>query len=143
MRELKFRAWNKRDKKMEHLDYLNVSKAEFAGNWKVALPEGLFDVATVKGNMLMFKDIIILQYTGLQDRNGVDIYEGDVVTQYEIPSKAYDKKQQVFFHGGMFCVGVPGDLEGPLYFETNTIYRKKRVNLIEVVGNIYENEDLL
>ncbi len=83
------------------------------------------------------------QFTGLFDKQGVEIYEGDIVIQYEIPNKPFEIKQLIFFSDGMFCVGKKDEIETPLYLETKTQYRGKDVNLIEIIGNIYEHRHLL
>ena len=83
------------------------------------------------------------QFTGLTDKLGAEIYEGDIVIQYEIPNKPFEIRQEIFFSDGMYCVGKKGERETPLYLETNTQYRKQYVNLIEVIGNIHENPELL
>lgn len=73
----------------------------------------------------------------------LDIYEGDVVIQYDIPNEPCRVNQEIFFADGMFCVGRIGYTQTPLYLETNTIYRGKKANLIEVIGNKFENPELL
>ena len=128
MREFKFRAWNKRDLKMEHLDYLNLSKAQFAGNWDTVPPGDLFDVATVKGNMLFFDDVVLLQYSGMKDKDGVEIYEGDILYCVE-----ENYKGAVVFKGGAFKTDAYG-------FGEDYISDPEK---FQVVGNIYENGDLL
>lgn len=62
MREIKFRAWDKESNIM----YPNVQN--HIGNFNTAF-----------GNMLKDDKYIIEQYTGLQDKNGNDIFEGDIV----------------------------------------------------------------
>ena len=77
------------------------------------------------------------EYTSLKDKNKTEIYEGDVVVQYETPNSSYGIKQEIFFSDGLFWVGKKGETETPLYLKTNTQYRGKNVNLIEVVGTIH------
>ena len=75
------------------------------------------------------------QYTGLKDKKGVDIYESDILKTETI------KSMQVIWND----IGVPGwwfctwDKEGHRVIEGRTI----SVNEIEVIGNIYENPELL
>lgn len=79
MRKHKYKAWNKRDKKMECVDFLNLSPANFCGQYYVAPPEDLFGVATRKGNLLSLDEVILLQYSGIEDSKNKEIFEGDVV----------------------------------------------------------------
>ena len=119
----KFRVYNKDSFTYFNLDLLNDESRAFYIN--------------------EIKDNQVMQYTGLKDKNGVEIYEGDIVIQYEIPNKPFEIKQLIFFSDGMFCVGKKEEIETPLYLETKSQYRGKDVNLIEVIGNIYENPNLL
>ncbi|TES90820.1 MAG: hypothetical protein E3J87_09125 [Candidatus Cloacimonadota bacterium] len=82
MREIKFRAWSKREKYMY--------------KWRQIHNAGSLD------DMIADKDVILRQYTGLKDRNHKRIYEGDILS--------YELKQgwEIFFEDGcyyMMCGG--------------------------------------
>lgn len=77
MREIKFRAWDKEKKDwVKYFDYLINHNGEilmlFEGDWEVVKSERY----------------ILMQFTGLKDKNGKEIYEGDIIqvglTMYEI-----------------------------------------------------------
>ena len=95
-------------------------------------------------------ELILLQYTGLKDNNGVEIYEGDIILRLN---------KQIYFVAYGHCsfklysldyIGFPKD-DMPKggwdvhKINANTHYPQHRTNLIdyEVVGNIYENPELL
>ena len=109
MREIKFRAWDKKNKIMIDPEML----------------EGLF------GNMKSDDgQTILMQYTGLKDKNGVEIYEDDVV-KYKftntliIPVTWHQWEEEMSTGVGFYF---------PWFFEKDDI---------EVLGNIYQNPELL
>lgn len=88
---------------------------------------------------------MLLQYTGLKDAKGVEIYEGDILTPFRFKG-AIDRRHRcvVDYYKGCFSF-VPN---GGLIRERGTLskslsYGKRADNDYEVVGNIYENPELL
>lgn len=124
-REIKFRCWNKDKKRMFDSDAGKVESVGFNYPW------GFFTGSD---------DIEIMQYTGLQDRNGKPIYEGDLLT-------FGDKKRYTvdWFSGGFVYRVLEKDDEWA-YAEKNDPREpigKIPNGLVEIIGNIYENPELL
>ena len=85
-----------------------------------------------------YNDVELMQYTGLKDKNGAEIYEGDIVL--------FDSREcLVTFKDGNF--GVKQLMRVNLYTDEMREYQEPLWNLVvdgcEVIGNIYENPELL
>lgn len=117
MRELKFRAWDKKRKRMFAVTTLNAS-----GAVSVFIDDdGLY--------LLPAEQIELMQYTGLKDVNGNEIAEGDILEDGEGEPIEYWK---VKFEYGKFIGETQGVSED--IFELTDL---------EVVGNVHENLELL
>lgn len=109
-REIKFRMWNDYDKKMIH--------------WNELLEKNLANIFTIPSYNKW-----LMQYIGLHDKNGKEIYEGDILkgTFYGFPMPKYDYVFQIYWDEK-----EKGFMAN--YFEPSEC---------EVIGNIYDNPELL
>ena len=125
MRELKFRVWDNKNKK-----FLPESHFAILGSGKVIVTlSGYYEHFTNKTQ----DDYVVQQYTGLQDSKGNDIYEGDIV---KATSDQYDNENfvgKVIFDEGCFLTWI----------NKNDIREVWSGDDIEVIGNIFENKELL
>ena len=127
MREIKFRAW------FEGHMY-EIAKLDFWGD----PDQATCDMARMSLNEdgyeeefeVYLHEVELMQYTGLKDKNGKEIYEGDIV------------KTEVIGVGLRDCKVIYDDYEQRFM----AVYGTTKIKLsdsMEVIGNIYENPELL
>ena len=111
MREIKFRAWHINLKMM----LPNIQNHIGNDGWGF-------------GHLIKDANVYVMQYAGIKDKNGVEIYEGDII-------RAFGKNYEVKFiqtDNELFVdYGYPSKHNGPA------------PHWIEVIGNIYENPELI
>ena len=124
MREIKFRAWHKEEKIIGEVLGIDILHKEiFFSNEDVDCYEHSD-----------FKDIELMQYTGLYDKKGKEIYEGDIV---KLRANHGIGVVKYYDEWGAFVVEYVKSK--PLVVLGMSYYKED----IEVIGNIYESLELL
>lgn len=118
-REIKFRCWMNDSRKMSTPftldDYARDQDGEYGDNYFSDYP---------KGNR------ILMQFTGFKDKNGKEVYEGDILKWNHGVDETDNGIDEVVFEEGGFTASYP---------LCAFIWQ----NDIQVIGNIYENPELL
>ncbi|MCM3567875.1 YopX family protein [Neobacillus mesonae] len=119
MREIKYRAWEKSLKEIIPVHEINFESK----------------MINTKSAWRLFDEIELMQYTGLKDKNGKEIYEGDVLKGHYY---AYGRKRRfigkvVYGYHGFWLVGVKQYMG----------MRQDFSSLYEVIGNSFEKPELL
>lgn len=132
MRTLKFRVWDKQQHKFHtdknwgiSLDGANIIGFSSHDSWsddrgyKIALTENL----------------VVLQYTGVNDKNNKEVYDGDILRNELNGNICFVRWATDMEYAG-WSLARPGEPIGNLFI--NKIYQN-----LEVIGNIFENPELL
>jgi len=157
MREIKFRAW---DNDAQCMIYSDSNKIETADYWWEFDPVRVGCITGESGGnnfeppepIVTYYEVI-MQFTGLKDKNGKEIYEGDILHSNKSDIYLYGNNSPVDFESGAFCVTILYDqIQEPLWgFDRvykptdypNNTEKYEWIEEFEVIGNIYENPELL
>lgn len=143
MREIKFRAWDKEKKRFVDNDY----------TFSIFL-SGKTDVKEENGdtNKLFERsssDFVVMQYTGLKDKNGKEIYEGDILSiSHEEKIFIATPQYSLAYMGWALCdpkniLSVPHYTNGHVVKECSMSeyveFLRNDCPYMEIIGNIHEN----
>lgn len=119
----KFRAWLKKEQKMDnYIDHIS---------W---LEDELYCIGDGITYMVSAEDLVLMQSTGLKDKNGKEVFVGDIIkcTRGCLHEVYIEKEYGGTYFGGMPAVYLKDLREGYAWTEHE-----------EIIGNIYENPELL
>lgn len=152
MRPLRLRAWNRKTKQMEF-----VLLICFVNKYVDVLPERNLEGGSQE--TWGFEDVELMQFTGLKDKNGKEIYEGDIF-RIEEDGDGLDIADRIFYvvivwvqEWCMFCSllsdseynnyknqGIKG-LDEPMFWTYTLEDTNSRKHFL--CGNIYQNQNLI
>ncbi len=130
MREIKFRVWDKKKKVMDAAEEISFvsSHDEYGDEGGLPYSVKIFDGKYY--SILPPDSFELMQFTGLRDKSGKEIYEGDIINTAFAHDKQvvwFDKNTATFF----------------LYASAGKTIPLNRSRPLEVLGNIYERPDLI
>ena len=144
-RDLKFRAWNKVWGMMSLVDKIEFEEGKPV-RVSVTIKATDFDHTDEWSDYEVGDDIILQQFTGLKDKNGKEIYDGDIITFTEIDEDScmgkedtYTGKVEWIDEISQWRFIYPSGQRTELHF----IIQLPTIKSCEVIGNVFENPELL
>ena len=141
---IKFRAWDKKNKWMCHVGELYLPRDDFENG-------AVIDVYPLKDEDIKDLDdpwyeiiqpnFVLIQNTGLKDKNGKEIYEGDIVQTKNKFDKVVQEREITF--GELVDYNEGYKIKVGIGFNIHNKDKGCFEYTEEVIGNIYENPNLL
>ena len=130
MREIKFRGWCDSKKEMFAIEVIDWER----------------DILRDSGDWYDIDSTIKMQFTGLKDKDGTEIYEGDIVAlDGALPKHAKEDGKRHTFHVAWYK--AQWSVKSIVYSCRHNLFTYYRIdpwkNKIQVIGNVYENPELM
>lgn len=151
-RKIKFRVWNKRDGgnmigPREYLGWDDVlTPLDFMAIYKSNINHDYFGLNFSEYFENYCKDnFVVMQYTGLKDKNNKEIYEGDILLHRWSGEDSFVAVEWMNNYNGEMDCPILSDRWVYRYLEVNNYYPlyTYRANKMEIIGNILENNNML
>ena len=134
-RDLKFRAWYKNNEEM--CEVISLQKPHVVVSCIDRSTIYMSGEQPMTHKLLNSDKVELMEYTGLNDKDGKPIYEGDIIKIKHPYKNRYYKGEIIFENGAFEAKGF----NFPHYDNPNDF--KEGLEYVEVIGNIYENPELL
>jgi len=122
-REIKFRAWD-----IDSSEMLYTDKDNNRNDFFFSFSEGYFELyLSVENDYPDNRNIKLMQSSGIKDIDGISIYEGDLIKGY-----GNDAHEVIFADGAYY-----------LKKNNSSIRLSRTCGALKIIGNIYENPELL
>lgn len=122
-RKIKFRVWDKLEKRFDSNYHLTMD-----------LNGRVYNLKNGAGG----SDYEVQQFTGLLDKNGVEIYDGDILEFFDKENSDEKLTTKVYFHSVRACWTIY-----PFAIKCGGIDLPGNLKYLQVIGNIYSNPELL
>lgn len=147
VKNIKFRAWNKLEKRMESVNSIKFFLNAYtmvSTRYRDEKSKKIYDDQFAYGQEDGSDNVILMQYTGLKDKHGKEIYEGDIVELVNT-YKGMNTKSivEIAFIDFTFAGKWKSEYSPSGYMYNPLCSYNFPIVTIEVIGNIYENPELL
>ena len=123
MRSINFRAWDNENNQMLDVQEINFEDCFYGGEMQIK--------TTMYNDYFDCREMPLMQYTGLHDKNGKEIYEGDIVKSFFVDTDEAGNEIYKYY------------IMEVKYDEILCSYKIDKFMNLEVIGNIYDNKELL
>lgn len=128
MREIKFRCWDKENKEMLDVEYLHWDDCTGEFSIRTTMYSDYFDT----------EDMILMQYIGLKDENGKEVYEGDILEKIYTDYNDKELFREKYLVQNNICGWELRNLKKPKSHRSFQLLKG-----CKIIGNIYKNPELL